>query len=68
MGEKKYTTLSSKDLKINKITAVAKRSMLSDRAQEVAANSGALIYWMDADASTAQINKDRATMVTIGSL
>jgi tripartite-type tricarboxylate transporter receptor subunit TctC len=52
----------------DKITAVAKRSMLSDRAQEVAANSGALIYWMDADASTAQINKDRATMVTIGSL
>ena len=42
--------------------------MLSDRAQEVAANSGALIYWMDADASTAQINKDRATMATIGSL
>ena len=40
----------------DKITAVAKRSMLSDRAQEVAANSGALIYWMDADASTAQIN------------
>ena len=52
----------------DKITAVAKRSMLSDRAQEVAANSGALIYWMDADASTAQINKDRATMDTIGSL
>ena len=52
----------------DKIIAVAKKSMLSDRAQEVAANSGALIYWMDADASTAQINKDRATMATIGSL
>jgi len=52
----------------DKITAVAKRSMLSDRAQEVAANSGALIYWMDADASTAQINKDRETMATIGGL
>nr|MCS5542383.1 tripartite tricarboxylate transporter substrate-binding protein [SAR324 cluster bacterium] len=52
----------------DKITAVAKRSMLSDRAQEVAANSGALIYWMDADASTAQINKDRATMATIAGL
>jgi tripartite-type tricarboxylate transporter receptor subunit TctC len=52
----------------DKIIAVAKRSMLSDRAQEVAANSGALIYWMDADASTAQINKDRETMATIGGL
>ena len=52
----------------DKIIAVAKRSMLSDRAQEVAANSGALVYWMDADASTAQINKDRETMATIGGL
>jgi tripartite-type tricarboxylate transporter receptor subunit TctC len=52
----------------DKIIAVAKRSMLSDRAQEVAANSGALIYWMDADASTAQINKDRETMDTIAGL
>ena len=52
----------------DKIIAVAKRSMLSDRAQEVAANSGALIYWMDADASTAQINKDRETMATIAGL
>ena len=52
----------------DKIIAVAKKSMLSDRAQEVAANSGALIYWMDADASTAQINKDRETMATIGGL
>jgi tripartite-type tricarboxylate transporter receptor subunit TctC len=52
----------------DKIIAVAKRSMLGDRAQEVAANSGALVYWMDADASTAQINKDRETMATIGGL
>jgi len=52
----------------DKIIAVAKRSMLGDRAQEVAANSGALVYWMDADASTAQINKDRETMDTIAGL
>ena len=30
--------------------------------------TGALIYWMDAEASEAQINKDRETMVTIGGL
>ena len=52
----------------DKIIAVAKRSMLGDRAQEVAANSGALVYWMNADASTAQINKDRETMATIAGL
>jgi len=52
----------------DKITAVAKKSMLSDRAQEVAANSGALIYWMDADASIKRIDKDRDTLVTIGNL
>jgi len=42
--------------------------MQSDRAQEVAANSGALVYWMDADASDAQIQKDKDTMATISGL
>ncbi len=58
---------TSQDVK-DKIIAVAKKSMLSDRAQQVAADTGALIYWMDADASEAQINKDRETMTTIGGL
>jgi tripartite-type tricarboxylate transporter receptor subunit TctC len=52
----------------DKITAVAKQTMQSDRAQEVAANSGALVYWMDADASDAQIQKDKETMATINGL
>jgi tripartite-type tricarboxylate transporter receptor subunit TctC len=52
----------------DKITAVAKKSMLSDKAQEVATNSGALVYWMDADASDAQIQKDKNTMATIAGL
>ena len=58
---------TSQDVK-DKIIAVAKKSMLSDRAQQVAADTGALIYWMDAEASEAQINKDRETMATIGGL
>ena len=58
---------TSQDVK-DKIIAVAKKSMLSDRAQKVAADTGALIYWMDAEASEAQINKDIETMVTIGGL
>ena len=52
----------------DKIIAVAKKSMLSDKAQEVATNSGALVYWMDADASDAQIQKDKNTMATIAGL
>jgi len=52
----------------DKITAVAKKAMLSDKAQEVATNSGALVYWMDADASDAQIQKDKNTMATIAGL
>jgi len=52
----------------DKIIAVAKKSMLGDKAQEVATNSGALVYWMDADASDAQIQKDKNTMATIAGL
>ena len=42
----------------DKIIAVAKKSMASDRAQEVAKNTGASIYWMDAEASAKQIASD----------
>ena len=41
-----------------KIVAVAKTTMASDRAQELAAQTGALVYWMDADASKARIASD----------
>ena len=58
---------TSQDVK-DKIIAVAKKSMLGDRAQEVATNSGALVYWMDAEASDAQIQKDKKTMATIAGL
>jgi tripartite-type tricarboxylate transporter receptor subunit TctC len=52
----------------DKIISVAKKSMLSDKAQQVAKDSGAQVYWMDASESAGQINKDIATMATIGSL
>jgi hypothetical protein len=42
--------------------------MLSDKAQQVAKDTGAQVYWMDASESAEQINKDIATMATIGSL
>lgn len=50
------------------LIASAKKTMATDRAKKVAADTGALVYWMDADAAAAQIEADRATMVTIGNL
>ena len=52
----------------DKIIAVAKKSMMGEKAQQVANDTGAQVYWMDAAESTAQIEKDIATMGTIGSL
>ena len=50
------------------LIASAKQTMASDRAQMVAKNSGALVYWMNAEDALGQIEKDRSTMVTIGEL
>ena len=58
---------TSQDVR-DKIAAVAMKTVMSDRAQEVAANSGALIYWMDAEASAALIEADKATLATITGL
>lgn len=44
-----------------KIIAVAKETVMSDRAQKVAADTGALVYWQDAEASAARIAKDSET-------
>ena len=52
----------------DKIISVAKKSMLSDKAQQVAKDTGAQVYWTDASESAGQITKDIATMATIGSL
>jgi tripartite-type tricarboxylate transporter receptor subunit TctC len=41
-----------------KIIASAKETMASARAQELAAQTGAIVYWMDADAATARIVSD----------
>lgn len=52
----------------DKITAVAMKTMASDRAQELAANTGASIYWMDAEASAAQVASDIEAFDSIGKL
>ena len=51
-----------------KIAAVASETVMSDRAQEIAAQTGALVYWMDAEASAALIEQDKITLGTVNSL
>lgn len=51
-----------------KIIAVASETVMSERAQALAAETGALVYWSDAEASTALIAKDIETMGAIGAM
>jgi len=48
-----------------KIAAVATKVMASDKAKELAKNTGALIYWQDAEASKAHIISDIKIMSQI---
>ena len=52
----------------DKIIAVARKTVMSDRAQAVAKETGALIYWQDADESSARIAKDIDTVARIGEI
>ena len=52
----------------DKIAEVARATVMSDRAQAVAAETGALVYWLDADESAAVIEADKATLGTISGL
>lgn len=52
----------------DKLIEVARETVMSDRARELAEKTGALIYWQDASESAARIIKDRETLGTIGSL
>jgi tripartite-type tricarboxylate transporter receptor subunit TctC len=51
-----------------KIIAVAKKVALSDAAKKLASETGALIYWQDASAANAQIEKDNKTLAVMGKL
>lgn len=52
----------------DKIIAVAKKTMMSDRAQKLAKETGASVYWQDAEAAAAQIAKDSEAMGNLGKL
>jgi tripartite-type tricarboxylate transporter receptor subunit TctC len=51
-----------------KIIAVAKETMSSDRAKKLSADTGALIYWKDAREAVRQIESDRETIGKINAL
>ncbi|MFT5006708.1 MAG: tripartite-type tricarboxylate transporter receptor subunit TctC [Paracoccaceae bacterium] len=51
-----------------KIVAVAKKTVLSDRAQALAAETGALVYWQDASEVTALIAANKVTLGEIGEI
>lgn len=52
----------------DKIIAVASKTVMSDRAQELAAQTGAQVYWQSADEVTAQIATDIETLGQIEEL
>lgn len=52
----------------DKIIAVAKKSMMSDRAQALAADTGALVYWQSAEDVKMQITSDIETLANIGAM
>lgn len=50
------------------IAEVAQEVLSSDEARKIAAETGAEIYWLDADASNAQMEKDAGTLERISGL
>lgn len=51
-----------------KIIAVAKKTVMSERAQKLAAETGALVHWQPANEATDQISKDIETLGEIEKL
>lgn len=52
----------------DKIIAVAQKTVMSERAQNVARETGALVYWQGADDSATRVATDIDTMARIGGL
>ncbi len=51
-----------------KIIAVAKETVMSERAQQVAKDTGALVYWQDAETAAARIAEDGDTFANISAI
>ena len=61
------TKVTSQEIK-DKITAVAKKAVMGDKAQQIAADTGAQVYWMDAMKSKALIDADSQTFDRIADI
>ena len=51
-----------------KIISVARDTVMSDRAQELAAQTGALVYWQGADETETRIESDIETLAAVNSM
>ena len=51
-----------------KIIAVARETVMSERAQQLAADTGALVYWQDAEAAAARIAEDSEAFARISAI
>jgi tripartite-type tricarboxylate transporter receptor subunit TctC len=51
-----------------KIIAVAKETMASERVRKLSADTGAVVYWKDAEAAARQIETDKATIAKINAM
>lgn len=51
-----------------KIIAVAKETMASDRVRKLSEDTGAVVYWKDAEAAARQIESDKATIAKINAM
>ena len=52
----------------DRIVAVAERTIASERVQRLAAETGALVYWQNAEEAAAQIEQDIATLGVISDM
>ena len=52
----------------DKIIAVAKKTVMGAKAQKLAKDTGAQVYWMSAADAEAQIIKDRKTVAGINAM
>jgi tripartite-type tricarboxylate transporter receptor subunit TctC len=52
----------------DKIIAVAEKTVMSERAQQVAKDTGGLVYWQNAEDSAARIKADIDKVAKIGAM
>lgn len=63
-----FVTKETPDDVRKKIIAVAKETVMSERAQQLAKDTGALVYWQDAESAAARIVDDSDTFAKIGAI